>query len=818
MLRRETLGATLTITVHAFSNPETCRPYITCISAPVPSAVPTALPVTTHCDMGRLSIWRSCSSLNLLICRAWGIRQYRHLHGATESGKSRQTVAMGSHEKTTKMDARDVTGVLPTRALTQSECEQVARHIADTVRKNDPVHLLTGFSFPIPPLNSTDYNPAFVEYLQHLILTQPPEPCQSSADGQLVVNLFDAVKDLFWGVAVRGKSMERSMEDLGEIANLLASDSLFVRGKSYLVHELVLLEELFGGVDGWLQANMAIAAADVARTARWLFETLDARLSTSIPAVQDALKRQPHDSFSTVLGCDIFRLCSPDSGIGKVLALLAAEPGSKPPGKTLLPGSERAVSRDYPILKTSAGLYCFCPQAVADELPRLLGEWIRDRDGAFFDKTYTKRREQLVTDMAVRRLAGVLPGARSYRNIFYVDNEGNRAETDGLVLYDDIAIVVEAKGKLLSFPARRGHSKRLERDYGEVIEKAFGQAKRTAKFIRAHGRAEFTDERGNPVVTVAGPSLRKVYLVNPLLDSMDPLAIELAEARASGLLSPDEEWPWCVSVNDLCVVTDILDSPTMFLLYLERRLRFNVHSGWFHVHDEHDLLDYFLRTALFLEQKPMKGDGHFQWQADTGEMDKYYRARALGTELPSKPSPPFIAGISALVNSIEHSGVLGRTVLATTILACEEKIHREILGNLLVAHAHLSQRHIPQIVVVHRKEFGITFWLTEEFTLEIKRRMLDEDACRKYENTSHEWLSAFFLVNGEMRSLVAVVRNADPWREDAAMAASVRAMRADKFETRRGAVHPGRNDRCPCGSGRKFKKCHGREDTEPVLG
>jgi uncharacterized protein len=32
---------------------------------------------------------------------------------------------------------------------------------------------------------------------------------------------------------------------------------------------------------------------------------------------------------------------------------------------------------------------------------------------------------------------------------------------------------------------------------------------------------------------------------------------------------------------------------------------------------------------------------------------------------------------------------------------------------------------------------------------------------------------------------------------------------APRPETRRAAAQPGRNDPCPCGSGRKFKRCHG---------
>jgi len=52
------------------------------------------------------------------------------------------------------------------------------------------------------------------------------------------------------------------------------------------------------------------------------------------------------------------------------------------------------------------------------------------------------------------------------------------------------------------------------------------------------------------------------------------------------------------------------------------------------------------------------------------------------------------------------------------------------------------------------------------------------------------------------------------------MAAELRAGRApanimyylaqEELELQRRLAHVGRNDLCPCGSNRKFKKCHGR--------
>lgn len=57
--------------------------------------------------------------------------------------------------------------------------------------------------------------------------------------------------------------------------------------------------------------------------------------------------------------------------------------------------------------------------------------------------------------------------------------------------------------------------------------------------------------------------------------------------------------------------------------------------------------------------------------------------------------------------------------------------------------------------------------------------------------------------------LVNVYQDTEPWQEDAEMDQLVQSMRDSKFAMRSTQKRPGRNELCPCGSGRKFKKCHG---------
>jgi preprotein translocase subunit SecA len=53
--------------------------------------------------------------------------------------------------------------------------------------------------------------------------------------------------------------------------------------------------------------------------------------------------------------------------------------------------------------------------------------------------------------------------------------------------------------------------------------------------------------------------------------------------------------------------------------------------------------------------------------------------------------------------------------------------------------------------------------------------------------------------------------------EDAARAAANKAGRPKKVETfKRTEKKVGRNDPCPCGSGKKYKHCHGRKGAEAM--
>ena len=95
------------------------------------------------------------------------------------------------------------------------------------------------------------------------------------------------------------------------------------------------------------------------------------------------------------------------------------------------------------------------------------------------------------------------------------------------------------------------------------------------QYIEKTADALFTDEAGTTQIAFnANSRPRVIYTVNVTLSALGPAAIQLNALKAAGLLTADL-FAWSVFVNDLRVIADICETPSEFLFYLQRRLRFN---------------------------------------------------------------------------------------------------------------------------------------------------------------------------------------------------------------------------------------------------
>ena len=227
---------------------------------------------------------------------------------------------------------------------------------------------------------------------------------------------------------------------------------------------------------------------------------------------------------------------------------------------------------------------------------------------------YPQSRAKTLDRLAVELIGSALPGADTYTNLHYGPDE-----LDGLVVFEDIAFVVEGKGSAISFQARRGDLNRLVNEIRRSVEEALDQGVRARDFILAPGESVFLDSRGSEVVRLPDGAIREVHIVNPTIHELAGNALQLTQFRSRGLF-PTGELPWSVYINDLRVIVETCENAAIFLHYLVWRSRLALGEEIV-VTDEIDLWGAYLLAVRF---QPLGEDGFHHLGNCSTDFDAYY--------------------------------------------------------------------------------------------------------------------------------------------------------------------------------------------------
>jgi hypothetical protein len=386
--------------------------------------------------------------------------------------------------------------------------------------------------------------------------------------------------------------------------------------------------------------------------------------------------------------------------------------------------------------------------------------------------------------------------------LYYTTADGERAETDAVLLFDRHVFVVEAKAGGLSLPARRGAPGRLKRDFGKIIEDAFVQGMRVREYILREDEAPFEDEGRNVVMVLKKAEIDAIHVINPTLAAMNPLGVQLGLARESGLLSEDTHWPWCVFINDLRIMSELIESPSEFILFLQRR--FATNATPYAAHDELDLLCKFLADGLYHEPAELKGVTRLALHGYTDMLDRWYIGRPHGLEVerPARALPP---AVRALARAIEATNKPYRTLAAVRLVELDQAGCDHIQSSLEMLRRLCADDGREHDVSMQFKNpvRGLSIYVSREGGL--SPSALRHAAMRKHLSGASEWLAISAAAGGPTVDFT-FLRDQQVEAETALRVEPMRGERLAAFVAAHGR-QPERNDACPCTSGRKFKKC-----------
>ncbi|MEJ7744278.1 MAG: hypothetical protein WKF73_18115 [Nocardioidaceae bacterium] len=268
---------------------------------------------------------------------------------------------------------------------------------------------------------------------------------------------------------------------------------------------------------------------------------------------------------------------------------------------------------------------------------------------------YERNRGRWVEDAALDLLAETLPGAEVHRafNYFVPDPKARvaqnqpseftkRVDADGLILVDDVALIVEVKSVALTAEARGGVARRLQGKLRDIVTAAANQADRLRERIVIDKRIRLDDGKW---IDVSG--VREIHTIAVGLEDLSGVTTATSMLVAAGVLKPDHI-PWTVSLHDLRIICEILDRPCELLLYLRRRTNPDATKRYLAV-DELDLYLHFLNHGLYVEPNPHQLAKALPWagEPNAASLGRYTNQ---GRELIESQTEPLDAWYAALLD------------------------------------------------------------------------------------------------------------------------------------------------------------------------
>lgn len=342
---------------------------------------------------------------------------------------------------------------------------------------------------------------------------------------------------------------------------------------------------------------------------------------------------------------------------------------------------------------------------------------------------YDKHRAGYLEQDALHLISRMLPTARALSGIEYLGPNQDKNEigggpegytsafeADGLVVVDDVAIIVEAKAGAVRPRARSGDADTLRQDLHKLVTKASDQARRLHDLILKDRGIRLRDRSWLDLSMV-----REVHSVVVSLEDLSGLATVPSELIERDLLSADHV-PWLVSIYDLHIVSDLIQHPAELVLFLRRRTHPVIVSS-FASGDEMDYFMRFLGGGLHPEDEADPSESNIPAFIDlanaqrehsdseaakrlwshTDPLDAWYLYKHGGRREPAqRPELKTEPGIRTIINALSDCQAPGWLSISTALLSQELTDQRFTVDRLTEALNRTrtdSENHTACVVV-----------------------------------------------------------------------------------------------------------------------
>lgn len=431
------------------------------------------------------------------------------------------------------------------------------------------------------------------------------------------------------------------------------------------------------------------------------------------------------------------------------------------------------------------------------------------------DKKYSdqlaQNRGKVGEEITFEILVKVFGKNKVFHSVRVESQKGHDAtDIDILCILGNKALCVQVKSKKLTQLSRQGNFEQLQKDFKGAVQDAYNQGiicrekilNKSATFYSSNGdRLTFAED------------IMEVYILGITTENYPSL---LHQTSTLLVKKDDDPFPLFMTIFDLELVAFYIDNPYDFLYYIRQRVNL---ADYFNATEEIDFLGYHLINKLWKD--PTSDYAHID--RTLGELvNRNYYPFKLGIDIDSREDKIqnrwTNEDFKTLCSQLEDFKTPKVTDVIFKLLdwsnQSRDQLVKQIKETKRQTEVDNSSHNFSLFAGPNRSTFGLTYISSNSNNYEdLKENLLSHSRVRKYKCKADNWIGIGSLRNSG-RLADCLFFNDDEWKYDALMEEMTNEWFGDEGSKRepfsfRNKI--GRNEPCPCSSGKKYKHCCGRK-------
>ena len=484
-------------------------------------------------------------------------------------------------------------------------------------------------------------------------------------------------------------------------------------------------------------------------------------------------------------------------------------------------------ARKKPLIQLESDYYAVDPCFTRDAGYRALLYTLLQRKPDY-KKTFEARQKTMSEAAFADILAAQLPGAKIFQEVFYKDPTNKQwAENDTLILIDDVLFLIEAKaGAAATIASPALDFARHAQSVQDLVLKAYKQCERFFCYLNSADEVplyHLIDGKYEEISRVRRSNYRVMVPIGLTVESFSPFSAYCKELPQVEPLLGKHAFV-SLSIDDLFVLKRFLPTPGTFAHYMEVRQAVAGIRGA-HLFDELDHLGAYLKKNRFDQDiaDQLMGDkaNMVIWSSMSDIIDRSFEGEAWQSR--PFPTQSFPEEALKLLEALDATRAHGWLSAESHIRDLGEE-GRNNLAKMLSDLGQTLNRHPTRYFSLSGDSKPLFVWLQRYDTQIDWAKMNDKASAAALvlkasqvigvvaeisADGTYHWAQSFPVHIPTART----EENAHIYEDADRMAQPNRAVNLNQPKTLIPLVktkEPGRNDPCPCGSGVKYKRCHGR--------